>query len=112
MSDVFYHDDHIIRIYTDPYQLHIRCRSALQMFSINDFKKMIRVVLSQLQSIRDKYEYLDAWELEIKFLAEHIRVNQPEYKARPAIARLVKFTDYINKQRDKLPPEYIGGALL
>ena len=108
MSNVVVHDghEHIIRVYTDPYQLHIRCRSALQMLSINDFKKMIRVVISQLYNVADKYDYLDAWENEIHILAEHIKVEQPEYKARPAISRLIKLTEYINKQRDKLPPKY------
>lgn len=100
-------DDHIIKVYTATYQLHISCVSALQRFSINDFKKMIRVVITQLQSIEDKHEYLNAWEDEINFTAGRIRDTQPEYKARPAVARLIKFTEYLDKQRDKLPPELL-----
>ena len=108
MSKHIFHDPdaHLIRVSTDPYQLTIHCQTALQRFSINDFKKMIRVVLSQLDMIPESYAYLEAWTKEIAFLASHIRVNQPEYKAKHLIVRLAKFADYINKQLDKLPPKY------
>ena len=107
-SDICYWpEDHTIHVYCGTYSLFIKCRPALQTFSVNDFKKMIRIVITQLKDIRDKYRYLDSWEAEIKFLAENIKFNQPEWKAKPMISRLIKFTDYINKQRDKLPPKYL-----
>lgn len=103
-------DNGVITVCSYTWILSVNARSALACMGVSDFKKMIRVVKSQLDPDYF-YEYLAIWQDQIQLYRDDLlRVarEQPGRSDRnnlisKALERMVKYLAFIHKMIDQLP---------
>jgi len=103
-------DNGVITVCSYTWILSVNARSALACMGVSDFKKMIRVVKSQLDPDYF-YEYMTIWQYQIQLYRDDLlRVarEQPEPSDRKnliskALERMVKHLTFIHKMIDQLP---------
>ncbi len=99
--------DDVICVLSYSWQLFVR-RQAITFIPINDFKKMVKAVKSQLDP-DDYYTYLEAWSAAIAdrryALHKECEANDRSLTKQEQIVmeRLRKFDSYIDKQISDLP---------
>lgn len=97
--------DEMICVLSYSWQLFIR-KSSLTFLSINDFKKMVKAVKSQLDPV-EYYRYLEAWSDAIAdrryVILEAVGDMAITKNERLLLERLKKFDSYIDKQISDLP---------
>lgn len=99
--------DEMICVLSYSWQLFVR-RQAITFIPINDFKKMVKVVKSQLDP-DDYYTYLEAWSAAISERRYSIHKDCDDNNRalrkdeRLILERLKKFDSYIDKQISDLP---------
>lgn len=96
----------VITVCSYTWQLSIKASSALEIMTLPDFRKMLRIVKHQLDP--DYYlEYLKLWELEIAAKISSFESMAAEIPRRSRydkiISRFRKMLDIVNKEKEKLP---------
>jgi hypothetical protein len=97
--------DDMICVLSYSWQLFVR-KGSLTFLSINDFKKMVKAVKSQLDPV-EYYTYLEAWSAAIadRRYVIHKAVGDRALtkNERLILEHLKKFDSYIDKQISDLP---------